>query len=230
MKKFWKIMNVIYEKTMMGIFVIALLVVIYAFYDTWYVFNQANDNSYLQFKPNTVNAAELNDSPITSDMVSWITIDGTNIDYPVMQGSTNSQYLNIDPYGAYSLSGSIFLDSRNSSDFTDDYSIIYGHHMNYGVMFGALDDFLDKDFLDSHSKGTLLVGRNADKTYGLKIFYAMSADAKDKMVFETDHSAELREFLSSKGFDSSNRIVCLSTCSDGDSTERTVVFAYILEN
>lgn len=229
MKKFWKIMNIVYEKVMMGIFVIALLIVIYAFYDTWYVFNQASDDSYLSFKPNTVNAAELDDSPITSDMVAWLTVDGTNIDYPVMQGTTNSQYLNLDPYGKFSLSGSIFLDCRNSGDFTDPYSIIYGHHMEYGKMFGAIDDFLDEQYLDSHRTGTLIVGRTGDKTYKLEFFYAMTTDAKDDMVFETERSSELRKFLSSKGYDRDNRIICLSTCADA-STMRTVVFAYILEN
>ena len=79
-------------------------------------------------------------------MVGWIVVDDTNIDYPVMQGYDNSQYLNLDPYGEYSLSGSIFLDSRNSSDFTDPYSIIYGHHMEYGKMFGAIDDYLDDQY------------------------------------------------------------------------------------
>ena len=99
MKQFWKVMNTIYEKTMLGIFVVALLVVIYAMYDTWYVFDRANDKSLLAYKPNVVNAAEIEDSPIASDMVAWITVDDTEIDYPVMQGATNSQYLNLDPYG-----------------------------------------------------------------------------------------------------------------------------------
>ena len=230
MLKFWKIMNLIYEKTIMGVFLIALLVVIYAFYDTWYVFNQAGNDSYLRFKPNIVEAAEFEDSPITSDMVAWITVDDTNIDYPVMQGEDNNQYLNLNPYGEHSLSGSIFLDSRNSSDFSDPYSIIYGHHMEYGMMFGALDDFLDDQYLNAHRNGTLIVGVTGAESYDLEIFYAESRDAKDKMVFETEHSEELREYLSSKGFDRENRIVCLSTCAGGATTDRTVVFAYILEN
>ena len=116
MKQFWKVMNTIYEKTMLGIFVVALLVVIYAMYDTWYVFDRANDKSLLAYKPNVVNAAEIEDSPIASDMVAWITVDDTEIDYPVMQGATNSQYLNLDPYGNFSLSGSIFLDSARIVD------------------------------------------------------------------------------------------------------------------
>lgn len=230
MKQFWKIMNIVYEKIVFAVFVVALLVVIYALYDTWYVFDHASDDSYLRFKPDRVNAAEIEDSPITSDMVAWITVDDTNIDYPVMQGFDNSQYINLDPYGEYSLSGSIFLDSRNASGFTDPYSIIYGHHMEYGKMFGALDNYLDDRYLSSHSTGTLIVGRNGEQTYSLEIFYAMSADATDHMVFDPTGNEELRQFLEDAGFDRDERIICLSTCAGDASTKRTVVFAYILEN
>jgi sortase B len=230
MKQFWKVMNTIYEKTMLGIFIVALLVVIYAMYDTWYVFDQANDKSLLSFKPNRVNAAEIEDSPIASDMVAWITVNDTEIDYPVMQGATNSQYLNLDPYGNYSLSGSIFLDSRNSADFTDQYSIIYGHHMEYGKMFGALDEFLNTDYLKSHSTGELLIGRDGKVVYKLELFYAMTTDAKEEKVFDPEHNDELRQFLKAQGFDRDNRIICLSTCAGGASTTRTAVFAYILED
>lgn len=228
MIRFWRLLNDIYDKILIGIFVIVFLIVIYAAYDTWYIFYRANDDSYLRYKPGEVSADVISDSPITSDMVAWITIDDTNIDYPVMQGADNNVYLNLDPYGEYSLSGSIFLDSRCDSRFQDDYSIIYGHHMEYGVMFGSIDAFLDEDFLASHSTGRLIVGRAGDVTYDLELFYAMQTDASEEMVFDTDHIEELREFLITQGFDRDNRIVCLSTCAGGATTTRTVVFAYIL--
>ena len=180
MRDFWRTMNIVYEKALMLVFGVALLIVMYCAYDTWYVFDRADDDSYLSFKPDRVNAAELEDSPITSDMVAWITIDDTNIDYPVMQGFDNSQYLNLDPYGEYSLSGSIFLDSRNASGFTDPYSIIYGHHMEYGKMFGALDRFLDDQYLSSHRTGTLIVGRNGEKTYSLESSACQLAQAMSR--------------------------------------------------
>ena len=190
MRTFWKTMNRVYEKTMLAIFVIALLISIYALYDTWYVFDHANDKSYLIFKPGVAEEnGVVTNSPITSDMVGWITLDDTNIDYPVMQGTDNTVYLNKDPYGEFSLSGSIFLDSRNSSDFTDEYSVIYGHHMEYGVMFGALDDYLDEDYqnflntLKSRSKYNFNVDLNindriitlstcTDDNLGRKVFHA----------------------------------------------------------
>lgn len=230
MRRFWQIMNTVYEKVLFAVLTAVLLVVIYAAYDTWYVFDHANDDSFLRYRPDTVNAAELEDSPLSQDMAGWIVIDNTGIDYPVMQGFDNTQYLNLDPFGNYSLSGSIFLDSRNSPDFSDPYSIIYGHHMEYGVMFGALDKFLDDGYLSSHSTGRLIVGRTGEKTYGLKPFFAMTADAADEMVFDPENYGELRQFLAEAGYEKEDRIICLSTCAGDASTTRTVVFAYILEN
>ena len=231
MRTFWKTMNRAYEKTMLLIFIIALLICIYALYDTWYVFDHANDKSYLKFKPGVEEEnGAVSESPITSDMVGWITMDDTNIDYPIMQGEDNTAYLNKDPYGKFSLSGSIFLDSRNNSAFTDEYSLIYGHHMEYGVMFGALDDYLDEDYLQAHRHGQLLVGRDGKVMYELEAFYAMSADAKDDFIFNPENYEELYAFLREKGMDINHRVLCLSTCAGDTSTTRIVVFAYILEN
>ena len=63
------------------------------------------------------------------------------------RGSKNSTYVNTDPEGNYSLSGSIFLDSRNQPDFSDFNNIIHGHHMAGNVMFGEIDLFEEEDFL-----------------------------------------------------------------------------------
>ena len=189
-------MNRIYDRVMLALFVFALLIVIYALYDTLYIYDHATDKSLLGFKPNSENvmAAE-QESSITDDMVAWITLDDTSVDYPVMQGRTNSDYLNTDPFGNYSLSGSIFLDSRNKGDFTDPYSVIYGHHMEYKMMFGALDDYLDESFLKSHTHGTLLVGKEGNTSYDLEIFYAMEADAKDDYIFEPDQYELLLDYF-----------------------------------
>lgn len=231
MRTFWKTMNRAYEKTMLLIFIIALLICIYALYDTWYVFDHANDGSYLKFKPGVEEEnGTVSESPITSDMVGWITMDDTNIDYPIMQGKDNTEYLNKDPYGKFSLSGSIFLDSRNNSAFTDEYSLIYGHHMEYGVMFGALDDYLDEDYLNSHRHGQLLVGRDGKVKYELEVFYAMTADAKDDFIFNPENYEGLYMFLREKVKNINHRVLCLSTCAGDTSTTRIVVFAYILEN
>lgn len=231
-KKICKTLNLLFDRLLMLVLIVILLIVAYCIYDSWYVYSHTLDDSILKYKPGAGGVASEN-SPITDDMVAWITIDGTNIDYPVMQGDDNVKYLNTDPFGGYSLSGSIFLDSGNSPDFTDEYSLIYGHHMEYGKMFGALDDFLNKDFLEKHTSGTLIIGKNAEKTYKLEVFASIKASARDEVVFDLSKSDETRQFITEnavvKTSERSNRIVALSTCAEGDSVSRVVVFCYILE-
>lgn len=165
--------------------------------------------------------------------VGWITIDHTDINYPVMQGESNTDYLNKNPLGQISVSGSIFLDSACASDFSDSYNIIYGHHMVQGKMFGALDDFQDFSYLKKHTTGQLKT-RNGVK-YKLHIFACISVSAKNTTVFDvTRKDKDAVEKLAeekAKGkildFDSSDRLVALSTCQDVESMDRTVVLATI---
>lgn len=236
MRRFWKNLNILYERVLLIVFLLVLLIVVYCMYDIWYVFDHAADDSYLKYKPTALNE-ETDASPITEDLAAWLTIDDTEIDYPVMQADNNSKYLNLDPYGQFSLSGSIFLDFRNASDFTDEYSLVYGHHMEYGKMFGALDAFLDQAYMEEHMTGTLLVGRTGEAEYPLQVFASMEANARDKMLFSPNEEAGIEEYIKNnaeyyidcpdlKG----NRILGLSTCADGDSLTRILVFCYIRDN
>ena len=230
MIRFWKTLNTLYDDLMILALALILLVVIYSAYDTGYIFKQAADDSYTRFRPDRASAQGIEESPITDAMVGWVTIDGTPIDYPIMQGDDNLEYLNKDPAGNYSLSGSIFLDSRNSPDFTDPYSVIYGHHMQYGRMFGALDSFLDEGYLTEHSTGRLMVGKNGETIYKLKVILAVHADAKEELVLDAADNEAVRRILLEKGYNEDNRILGMVTCTDAASSERTILFAYILDN
>ena len=151
-----------------------------------------------------------------------------------MQSSDNIRYLNTDPFGSYSLSGSIFLDCRNAADFSDPYSLVYGHHMEHGRMFGALDDFLSEAYLKQHSKGTLMIGKKAEKTYSLEVFAAMRANAANKTIFNLSDPDALRTELKTRAAvyteDKDARILGLSTCAEGDAVSRILVFCYLTES
>ena len=137
------------------LFFLVFLAGLYSLIDTWMVYSHAVDSSILKYKPGYQGSPP--DREIQGDMAGWLTMDETGIDYPVMHGDTNEEYLNKDPYGDYSLSGSIFLDSRNSDDFSDEYSLIYGHHMEGGAMFGPLHKYLNRSYFEKHKNGTLTV-------------------------------------------------------------------------
>lgn len=234
MLKFWKKLNELYGWLLIVFFGFIMLIGIWQCYDNYYIFEHSVDSDILKYKPKAHSGeeADVEDDPITDEMVAWITVDNTNIDYPVMQSKDNLYFLNIDPQGKYSLTGSIFLDSRCSPDFSDEYSVIYGHHMDYGKMFGALDDFLSLAYLEKHDTGTLMIGRNGEKTCALEVFASMRVSAREKTVFDMDNNG-IRRFIHDNAEiltqERESRIVALSTCADADSADRIVVFCYIDE-
>ena len=84
-----------------------------------------------------------------ADCIGWLSIDGTNISYPVMHTPSDPQkYLRRNFYGKYSQSGVPFLDGR--CDIQSTNLIIYGHNMKNGTMFADLKKYVDKDFLSAH--------------------------------------------------------------------------------
>lgn len=87
---------------------------------------------------------------IAGGAVGWIYSEGTVIDYPVMQGEDNSYYLSHLYDGTKNKVGSIFLDYRNAPDFSDQNSILYGHHMKSGKMFASLEGYKDQAYYDEH--------------------------------------------------------------------------------
>lgn len=206
---------------------------VYGLYDSYLVYREANDSSILKYKPGSKDTGN-EEKEIQGNMVAWLTLDGTGIDFPVMQGETNTEYLNKNPFGEYSLSGSIFLDSRNSPDFRDGYSLVYGHHMEGGMMFGALDAFLDRDFFDTHKSGKLTVG---EVSYPIRIFAVIETEATNERVFaptETDVSGTLGYIKRHAVFIDGDAdvgggkpILGMSTCKYPDTVDRTVVFGVI---
>lgn len=84
-----------------------------------------------------------------ADCIGWLSIDGTNISYPVMHTPSDPQkYLRRNFYGKYSQSGVPFLDGRCNLQNTN--LIIYGHNMRNGTMFSNLKKYVDRDFLNAH--------------------------------------------------------------------------------
>lgn len=235
-KKFWRFWSNVLDRIMLIFCLLFLFLGSYALIDTYNVYYHAQDKSVLKYKPRLLEDGTVESPQETiSGNVAWITIPDTKIDYPIMQGEDNTEYLNKAPDGSFELSGSIFLDSRNASDFSDPYSLVYGHHMENGIMFGALDSFLEENFFHAHQAGTLIVG---DKAYTLTFFASKTESARDQFLFNPENTAyadAMREIQNGAGvFDSSvstegKRILALSTCKADLSDDRTMVFAVIEE-
>lgn len=112
---------------------------------------------------------------MNSECFGWISISGTNINYPVMHTPSNSQkYLNRNFYGEYSYSGTPFLDSRCSADSTN--LIIYGHHMNNGTMFADLCNYTEYSYFTEHPTVVL---ETKDVVFAYSVFSVMKVKSDD---------------------------------------------------
>lgn len=220
------------------VLLLALALCCYAMWDTLRIYADSTvDETLLQYKPED-NAGLTSPSleelaAINPDVRAWLTIDDTPIDYPVLQGEDNMEYVNTDVYGDFLLSGSIFLDAANAPDFSDRYSLLYGHHMENEAMFGVLDRFLEQDFFAEHTSGQLYL---AGTRYRIELFAALETDAYDKMVFaasvqseqdQTERLAYIKEQADQYreiGVTASDRILAMSTCAGSFTNARTILF------
>lgn len=177
---------------------------------------------------------------INSDVRAWVTLDNTNIDHPILQGLTNLTYINTDVYGKFALAGSIFIDTRSDGNFKDPYSLIYGHEMVEGRMFGDLPLYKEKQFFDQNSTGMLIL---PDRSYKLKIYACLVVQANDEMIFNPDPYknglSQLLEYAQTKALyirpemtehlkesaDSGLQILSLTTCSAEFTDARTIILA-----
>ena len=220
-----------------GLILLMLLYGGYSLWDTAMVFNGAFLSSdLLQFKPaagdpdSNPTLAEL--QAINPDVLGWLTIDDTHIDYPVVIGETDMEYVNKDVYGDFALSGSIFMDSDNARDLSDAYTLVYGHHMDNGAMFGDVVEFVNTDYFESHQTGTLYL---PDATYTIEIFACVQVDAFDSMIYDplaqdgdvsellhyVDEIAVQSRYI---GVQPTDKVIGLSTCAEAETNGRVVIF------
>jgi len=212
----------------------------YAMWDSDQVYNAASAAQYEIYKPSAEDGGKSFEElrAINPEVFSWLTVYGTNIDYPVAQGGDNMKYVNTNAEGDYSLSGSIFLDSSNSRDFSDFNSIIFGHHMEKQAMFGEIGLFSDRGYFDARPHGNLYYG---GRDHGLEFFAFVHADAYDGTVFEPgvtgmerrqaylDGLLEKAAFTRDIGVTVNDRIVLLSTCSSDSTNGRDILIARITD-
>ena len=166
----------------------------------------------------TVNFAALRE--INPDIVAWICIEGTEINYPAVQSEDNSFYLKHLFDGEWNGAGCIFLDYQNDASFSDRHSILYGHHMNNGTMFTDLEKYKEQEFFDEHPFGLLIT---PEKNYKIEFFsgYVVAANENAwKVDFtETEFETWLQSAVDRSCFSSeiiprtSDHILTLSTCS-----------------
>ena len=162
------------------------------------------------------------------DIVAWIYIPGTTVDYPILIGDTNEEYLYKDLEGNYNPLGSIFSDAKK--DLSEDHIKIYGHNMREFQMFGEIRKFLNKEYMEQHEKFYIY---KENKTMECDIFSIFICDIYDSF-FSNNPGSDLVEVLENKNVNSnyytknkdlsSGKVFSLVTCNGVEGTvERLVV-------
>ncbi len=231
-----KILNLI-------ILVFVLLTLFYAGYVRWYSKLEAKggklEKEIINLKP--VGADDSSDrfaalKEINEDVVGWISIDDTVIDYPVVKGKNNTEYTNKDIYGEFTIGGSIYLDSRDKSDFSYSYNVIYGKNYSNGKMLGDLDKYLDEEYLKAHRTGTLYT---EGKEYKLKVVASLRMNSENKEflkaydVTEADMERKILDLkdvaicMIDKGIKQSDKVLCITNYIPNESGESVAVICVL---
>lgn len=158
---------------------------------------------------------------LNDEIVGWIEIPGTQISYPLMHTGDDAYYLNHTFRGKVNSSGSIFMETLNSPDFSDLHTIIYGHNMKNGSMFAGLKNYTSPSYLVAHP--TVYIDLE-DGTHAYQIFscYETSADSDSYTIgFAPDEQYEefLQTLKSRSAYDTgvevavTDSIISLSTCT-----------------
>lgn len=169
---------------------------------------------------------------INPDIVGWIRIEGTVIDYPIVQTDNNETYLDTDFEGNKSVAGAIFLDFESEPDFSGRHNIIYGHHMKNGTMFKEIIKYKDETFFKEHQNITIYTPK---REYHLKPITALYTDSdaiRRKTAFKTEDSfqAYVKEMTKGGPFlqlpeKPAEQLWSFVTCSYEFNDARTILYA-----
>lgn len=171
------------------------------------------------------------------DIAAWIEIDGLNLSEAIMcRKGDNDYYLNRNNYGKKSSNGSLYIEDYNSTDFTDRVTVIYGHNMRSGAMFGNLQEcYSNSKKFDKYSTFTIHTSKGE---FEYKVFAAVPFNNKHLLYYNNFNKfSGLQKFLkkvyavkdSKAHFNTdieigeNDRIVILATCMDGNGSKRYLV-------
>ncbi len=170
------------------------------------------------------------------DIIGWLTLPDTAINYPVTQADDNEYYLHHLYDGTYNKTGCLFADYENQEDFSDRNTIIYGHNMRDGSMFAMLNEYDEQSYFDGHPQMYLVT---PDGGYVVEIFTAFVAKPSEsgsdtspwRLSFKDDgaYTTWLSEMVSRSVIEtdvtvtSSDKVLTLSTCTPGGASRFIVM-------
>ncbi len=167
------------------------------------------------------------------DIVGWIYSEDTPINNPVLQSDDNAYYLRKLITGEYNSGGSLFMDYRNDSKIQNNNTIIYGHNMKNGTMFGSLKKYKNQDYYEAHK---LMYYFTPEKNYLVRVFSACTVSANSSIyTFNNLPQSTIDNIIKKSNFTSDvvvtkdDKILTLSTCSYEYNDARYIVLGKLEE-
>ncbi|MDD3866199.1 MAG: class B sortase [Eubacteriales bacterium] len=180
------------------------------------VWPTAGESEPTEIQPQFRELLEIND-----DVIGWIIIPGTMIDYPVVQGDDNKWYLDHDLYGEEDKAGTVFMDYRMTLDGKDRHQILYGHHLRQGTMFTDLMKYKNADFFQKNRRIILdrLDGREVWEIFSVYVtsvdFYYIETRFSDDQAWldfiKTIQDRSMHD--TSVELSAGDQVLTLSTCT-----------------
>ena len=234
------------SRTVDNAVLLALLVILvlaaYSLWDGHQVFAEADAEKYETYKPVTEEDTKSFDElrAMNPDVMGWLTIYGTSIDYPIVKAQNNNfEYLSKDAEKNWTTCGSLYVDVHNQWNFQDFNTIIHGHHMADHKMFGDLDLFTEAAYFNEHQYANLYFdGQN----HGVELFAILTIDAYNPIVHSTNLTTDeaKQEFLNriqkdkllSRNVDITmdDHLVTMTTCNLTETNGRYTLVGKILDH
>jgi len=165
---------------------------------------------------------------INPDIKGWIYQDVLEISYPIVQGADNNEYLYTSVKGTANKGGSIFMEALNHGDFSDPHTIIYGHNMKDGSMFGKLKKLYDQELIDNLNTTLCFWIITPEGKFRYDVFSIHTVDAAgDTYTLFTEPCDEVGAYMNKMAkftgvelpqrvYNSMDKVITLSTCTGND--------------
>ena len=173
---------------------------------------------------------------INEDFAGWLYYEPLDISYPIVRGNDNDYYTHYTFEGEKNSSGAIFMDFLNKTDCSDYNTIVYGHNMRNGTMFGSLKKMLNDSSIQEENPDFYVF--TEDKAYMYEIFavYLTQADSRTYDLIRNeeeqqgflDYVDETATWRSDKVVSASDKVMTLSTCHGLHSNNRTIILGVLV--
>lgn len=176
------------------------------------------------------------------DIYAWVTVPGTQVDYPILQSATDNYYLNRNIDHSQGYPGCIYTNQCNAKEFSDYITVLYGHNMKNGTMFGSIHNFEDKACFNEYDKIYVYTEemRLTYEIYAAVKFTDVYIPSYYAVTMEQGRDGFINELMQNSNNDVSHiregvewlpedKAIVLSTCVNGEGEKRYLLVGRLVE-